>query len=679
MKSMLAVEIGGTFTDVIYLTEEGKLFTLKVASTPDKPEQGVFSAIEELRLDVRSLDELIHGSTIATNAIIERKGAGTAFITTGGFKDILNIQRGDKRNTYDIFYRKPAQLLPADLCYEVMERTDAAGQVILPLNDEDIERLSCSLEQADVRSIAICLLHSYVNPAHEKRLKEALSSRFPHAYIAISSEIQPEFREYERASTTVMNAYIAPIVESYISNIQRRLEENLFSGAFLVMQSNGGILNAEQVKQRPISMLLSGPAAGVGGAIQVAGQSGIENMITFDMGGTSTDVCLINRGKPEVNTENQIDGLPMGVPMIDIVNVGAGGGSIAWIDQGGMMRVGPQSAGAQPGPVCYGKGGQIPTVTDAYVAMGLLRPTQFIGGRFPLNKEKALESLRQLAGRTTQHELELAESIFNIANNNALQAIRIICTERGYDARDYVLVAFGGAGPLHAAVVAEEIGIRTVLVPRNAGLISSLGLMLADWKRDYCQTRLDRLDRLAEQTIRSRFQSLEAQAVAEFRTFGSPENELVFHRSVDMRYEGQAYELNVALADEPLSRSAIQRGFRTTHQRRFGYIRDEGDLLIVNYRISAVRPKDRILLEDIYSTAHDNENSISPEPKHQEGQIFSKGRFQAATFYARAALHSGDEFYGPSVVEEYSSGCFVPEGWSARIDPLENLMLARKA
>jgi N-methylhydantoinase A len=275
--------------------------------------------------------------------------------------------------------------------------------------------------------------------------------------------------------------------------------------------------------------------------------------------------------------------------------------------------------------------------------------------------------------------LELAESIFKVANNNALQAIRIICTERGYDARDYVLVAFGGAGPLHAAIVAEEIGIKTVLVPRNAGLISAMGLILADWKRDYCRTRLDRLDRLTEQVIRSRFRSLEAQAVAEFQSFGSSEHELVFYRSVDMRYEGQAYELNVALTDEAFSPGAIQGAFRAAHQRRFGYTRDEADLLVVNYRISAVQPKDRILLEDIYGTDGDRENLGSSESKRQEGRIFSKGRFQAASFYAREALRCGQEFCGPLVVEEYSSGCFVPEGWLARIDPLENLILTRKA
>jgi N-methylhydantoinase A len=679
MKKILAVEIGGTFTDVVCLTGEGRLLTLKIASTPEKPEQGVFSAIAELRLDVPSLDEFIHGSTIATNTIIERKGARTAFITTAGFKDILNIQRGDKRNTYDIFYKRPAPLLPADLCFEVKERTDAAGGVIMPLDDEDIERLVRLLDQAHADSIAICLLHSYVNPAHERKLKEALSSRFPSTHIALSSEIQPEFREYERASTTVMSAYIAPIVESYISSIQQRLHQSRFSGAFLIMQSNGGILNAEQVVQRPISMLLSGPAAGVDGAIQVASQCGIENIITFDMGGTSTDVCLINRGKPEVNTENQIAGLPMGAPMIDIVNVGAGGGSIAWIDQGGMMRVGPQSAGAQPGPVCYGKGGQTPTVTDAYVAMGLLRPTQFIGGKFPLDKEKAVEALRLMAGRTGQQELELAESIFNIASHNALQAIRIICTERGYDARDYVLVAFGGAGPLHAAIMAEEIGIRTVLVPRNAGLISAMGLMLAEWKRDYCRTRLDRLDQIEEHTIKSRFHSLEAQAVMEFQAFGSSKQELEFQRSLDMRYEGQAYEINVALSDGDSSPAAIREDFRAAHQRRFGYIRDEADLLIVNYRISAVRRKDGIRLEDLYGPASEKEAATSRESRPQEGRIFSKGRFHSAAFYARTELRCGERFCGPAVVEEYSSGCYVPEGWLARVDPLGNLLLTRKA
>ncbi len=675
MKSILAVEIGGTFTDVVYLSEEGKLSTLKVASTPDSPERGVFAAIEELRLEVRSLGELIHGSTIATNAIIERKGTATAFITTGGFRDILTIQRGDKRNTYDIFYRRPAQLIPADWCYEVVERIDAAGQAIQPLNEENIGKLAGLLEKAKVRSIAICLLHSYVNPAHERRLKEILSSLLPKTHIAISSEIQPEFREYERASTTAMNAYIAPIVESYITGIQSRLKENHFAGAFLIMQSNGGILDADQVRQRPISMLLSGPAAGVGGAIQAAGQSGIENMITFDMGGTSTDVCLIHRGKPEVNTENQIDGLPMGVPMIDIVNVGAGGGSIAWIDEGGMLRVGPQSAGAQPGPACYGKGGQAPTVTDAYVAMGLLRPTRFIGGKFPLDTDKALEALGRLAERTGQHELELAEAVFNIANNNALQAIRIICTERGYDARDYVLVAFGGAGPLHAAMVAEEIGIRTVLVPRNAGLISAIGLMLADWKRDYCRTRLDRLDRLTEQAIRSRFHDLETQAVEEFQSFGTAEQELDFRRSVDIRYEGQAYELNVLLPADAFSRRAIQDGFRSAHQRRFGYLRDEADLLIVNYRVSAVHRKGGIKLGDVYGAARAGECPGSAAP--EEGRVFCKGRLRTAAFYAREGLRRGNEFCGPSVVEEYSSGCFVPAGWTAMIDPLENLMLSR--
>ena len=518
----VGVEVGGTFTDLVAV-EGGKIVVTKVPSTPRSPDVGAFDALKASGIDLSTIEDLGHGSTVATNAVLERKGAAVAFVATAGFRDLLFMQRHDRRNIYDLFYAKPAPPVRRKDCFEVSERLNADGSVQNKLDEAKVKaELIPALKDGGYRAVAVCLLNAYANPAHEQRLAQLIGESLPGVLVTCSHQVAREFREFERASTTVLSAYVQPVIDGYLHRFENRLADAGFKGRFTVMQSNGGRLPAEAMRTSAITALYSGPAAGVVGATRQAARSGFKDLITFDMGGTSTDVCLVQEGRPSLASESEIDGLPIRTPVLDIVSVGAGGGSIAWVDDGGMLRAGPQSAGADPGPACYGRGGQQPTTTDAHVVIGTIRPEGFLGGKMKLDAAAARRVYAPLAERFSLSVEQAASAALQLADANIVRAIQLVSTERGRDPRDYALVPFGGAGPLHAARIAEELGISTIVVPPNAGVISAYGLVASDYTKFDAVTRKMKLDENAAKEAGKTFAEIRARLAAQFADMKLP-------------------------------------------------------------------------------------------------------------------------------------------------------------
>ena len=673
MKLKVGIEIGGTFTDLLLINENGEVVnSLKVHSTPKNPEQAVFTALSKLNLGSEEIETFIHGSTVATNTVLERKGALTALLVTKGFKDILEIQRHDRRNIYDIFCQKPAPLIPRDLVLEVDERILADGTIDKNLEQKEVVDLINQLKDKGVVSIAVCLLNSYANPIHEEAIRNIINDYAPETYLTLSHDILPEFREYERASTTSLSAYVRPNIERYIKRIEDRLGE-LNIDEMWIVQSNGGILPGELARQHAVRTLVSGPAAGVTAAVQVAQQAGYKNIITVDMGGTSTDVCLITDGNPEITNNGNIDFLPLKVPMFDIVTVGAGGGSIAQLDAGNMLKVGPESAGADPGPVCYDKGGKLPTITDANLELGLIRPDKFLGGNELLNKEATHNAFSGLSKDMGMEPAQVANGIFKIANANMSRAISLVSTERGYDPREYTIVAFGGAGPLHAACLAQELEIPRVLIPNYAGVLSAYGLLVANFRRDFVQTKIQPVKETAVENIVSTFDLLGENAKSELLKYGHAMKfeDAVLTYQLDVRYIGQAYERTITLDMESLKAgnlNQISELFNAEHLQKYGHCSPDEPCEIVNYRLT-------LQIEQKAPVNTTPEVKAKLEPDKQPIFIDEKSE---CSFFKRQELPIGFSSHGPMVIEDNTSTTFVPSDWNANIDEFGNIILTRR-
>jgi N-methylhydantoinase A len=668
----VGIEVGGTFTDMVAV-DGNTLRVVKVASTPRSPDIGAFASLQAADVAPRDVTDLVHGSTIATNAILERRGARIAFVTTRGFRDILFLQRQDRRHIYDLHYAKPAPPLRRRDCFEVTERIDASGAIVIPLDEAALAHdLLPSLSAGEYQAVAICLLSAYASPVHEQRVRALIEAACPGLRIACSYEVAGEFREFERASTTALSAYVQPVIDNYLDRFEAALAAAEFRGRFSIMQSNGGRIPALAMRRTSITALFSGPAAGVVGATRQAQRSGIGNVITFDMGGTSTDVSLVLDGTPSLAAETEVDGLPVRTPVLDIVSVGAGGGSLVWIDDGGMLRVGPRSAGAEPGPACYGRGGTLPTVTDAHVVRGTIRPDGFLGGTMALDSDAARRAFTDIAARLGIPVAEAAAAAIRLAVANIVRAIQVVSTERGRDPRDYALVPFGGAGPLLAAEIAEELGLREILVPPNPGVVSALGLLSADYVKVYGATRRMRLDDAVPDVLRAEHARFRARAEEEYRSH-ELHGALDCALEADMRYVGQAFEIPVPIEPEAVAglRAAdLAERFNMAHRRVYLHGGEPGRAVeIVGLRFSA-----RQKLASL-PTMHEREvTGIRPAYTIVTG---ADGKRQEARLVAATALGLDVPITGPAMIEGYSSTIWVPPGWSAARDAANNVRMRR--
>ena len=685
----IGVDTGGTFTDIV-MRINGDLFTHKVLSTPQNPAHAVIQGVGEiLRLhntDAEQL-EIVHGSTVATNALLERRGARIALVTTKGFEDILEIGRQARPSLYDFFVERPAPLVPADRRFGISERTLHTGEIQTEIELSDLEKLTSELATLELDAIAICFLFAYVNPQNEQIVAEHLARLgIP---ISCSHEVLPEYREYARFSTTVANAYIRPTLERHLSTLT---DSEQFPESFRLMLSNGGSVSVEAFQGRlqagnlpsnntsvGIRTVLSGPAGGVLGAYQIAKTAGYDQIITFDMGGTSTDVSLCNNGI-SLTTESTISGLPIKVPLIDIHTVGAGGGSIATVDTGGALRVGPESAGADPGPICYGNNGEDITVTDANLFLGRIAATQFLGGAMSLDSNKASTYIEKFAARLGIPPLQAADGILKVANAAMERAIKVISVERGFDTRDFTLVSFGGAGGLHAAFMAENLGIETILIPPNGGLLSAYGMLFADVVKDYSQTVLWRFATDNEtliEALNAGFDELLTRAENEMKPEGFTPDQLEIDRSLDMRYEGQSYELNIPYFTETSTRlqetQTLVEKFHAAHDQRFGYARTDAPVEVVNLRLTATGETDKPPIQSLPLVDADPSEAFTVQ-----NPVIFDGEALLTDFYRREALRPGNRIVGPAIVTEFSATTAIPPGFSAVVDTYQNLILRKK-
>ncbi|MCY4470992.1 MAG: hydantoinase/oxoprolinase family protein [Thiotrichales bacterium] len=669
----VGVEVGGTFTDLVAFEADGVRIA-KVPSTPSEPHRGAVAALDQSGLALDTAGDLVHGSTVATNAVLERKGARVAFLATEGFRDILVLQRQSRRSIYDIHYRKPAPVVPRRDTFEIPERMGPDGEVVTPLDEAAAtDRIRRALDGGDYESVAICFLNSYANPVHERRGAGIVAERFPGIGITCSCDVTREFREYERASTTVLAAYVQPVIDRYLTEFERELDARSFRGRFSLMQSNGGRLPASGMTDNAITSLFSGPAAGVMGAIRQAERSGYRDLVTFDMGGTSTDVCLVRDGVPILTSDAEIDGLPIRTPVLDIVTVGAGGGSIVWRDDGGMLRVGPQSAGAEPGPACYRRGGTAPTITDAHVIRGTVLPDTFLGGRMGIDSKLAREAFGALSAQLGRSVEQTADDAVRVAEHNIVRAIQLVSTERGRDPRDYVLVPFGGAGPLHAARVAEVLSIGTIVIPPAAGVLSAFGLVASDFVRYESRTVRFPIDEAgAADRVREQFAEMRASAVAAFEELGIA-SALRFTCTLEMRYVGQAFEVPVLLGDDEIARldaALLRTRFNEAHHRIFEFDDSRTNRPeIVSFRLGIASPPPSIP-ELAATEAMRLSDTVA---------IFDAGERRAANRIDRRALLDSDGSAGPLLIGDDTSTAYVPPGWRARVDAHHNVILSFRA
>ncbi len=656
----IGIDIGGTFTDFVVYDQVG-VKTFKVLSTPEDPAQAVLEGLR--RLSPADGYMVVHGSTVATNALLERKGARTAFITTHGFRDVLQIGRQTRRNLYDWFSGGVPALVPQDRCLEVPERLDHRGRVLRPLAQRSLPSLIETLREQRVEAVALSLLFSFVNPEHERQIGRRL--REAGFFVSASHELIPEFREFERASTTVVNAYVSPVLNRYVGT----LEHSFKGGSFHIMQSNGGRIRAAQVRQEGVRSILSGPAGGVIGAEYLARLAGFSQIITFDMGGTSTDVSVVD-GAIQTTSEAEIAGMPIRVPMLDIHTVGAGGGSLARVDAGGALRVGPESAGADPGPACYGRGGSMATVTDANAFLGRLPAAGLLGGELPLDREAAREALAGLsrelapyaAGSRVDPE-EAALGILQVVNAEMERAIRVISIERGHDPREYVLLSFGGAGGVHACELARSLNVGRVLIPLAASTLSALGMLTANVFLDYVRTVMCPGETAFEELER-RFVPMVEQAQEDLAIQKVPVSARRVHCEVDLRYQGQSFELTVPFSP------AFRTAFHEHHARRYGYQDEAAGLEIVNLRVRAIGDVSPPRIETRTTGSADSSGALC----HERRLVFASGP-RTVPFYDRRLLRPGHHVPGPAVIFQDDTTILLSETDDARVDVLQNVLV----
>jgi N-methylhydantoinase A len=695
-KFALGIDIGGTFTDGVLIEESTGVISIdKVPTTPSDLSEGFLHSLQRLAkragVEPPELKRIIHASTVATNAVLERRGARVGMLVTQGFRDILEIGRQIRHELYNLQTDKPLPLIPRQRCVEVPERLDYRGRVIVPLDKAAVANAALIFGSLQVDSIAICFLHSYQNSAHEQLAARIIGDLCPQFKISLSSEIAPEIREYWRASTVATNAYVVPIVDKYLSAIEEKLHRAGIATNIQVMQSNGGIMGVAMAKERPIYMLESGPAAGVTAASYFAELTGFPSAISFDMGGTTAKMGLILDSKPRFVTEFEAgsisgtgaglakgSGYPILAPVMDLVEVGTGGGSLAWIDSGGLMRVGPRSAGAVPGPACYGKGGHQPTITDANLLLGRLNPDYFLGGEIRLQIDAAQEAISShCARRLSIDDVQAAMGIVDIANAKMAEAMRLVSVQRGYDPRDFCLVAFGGAGPLHANFLADELGIPAVVIPPSPGVISALGMVLSDLRQEYRVTHLKPLPNVHFEELIDVYRQLETRAFAALTPEAVTKNRVAFERYLDMRYLGQSWKLRIPLSEEFLAEASmleLPQKFHLAHEQSYGYCVIDESIELVNVGLVAVLPIPRPHLKEVES----GNRSPAHAQKGARPVYFREARGAIdCPIFDRYALRHNNRIVGPAVIEEIDSTIVVHPHYLAEVGSFGIILLRR--
>jgi N-methylhydantoinase A len=674
----VATDIGGTFTDIVYIDKNGEINVDKAHTTPPNFEKGVINVIKKAGINTEEVESFVHGTTVIINALTERKGAKTALITTKGFRDVLDIQRGNRPDLFNLRYKKPESFIPRYLRREVEERLNYKGEVLTPLNEEDIKSAVEYFKKEKVEAIAVCYLHSYINSDHEKKTIELIKKLWPEVFVTGSYEVTKEWREYERTNTTALNSFVKPVASKYIDNLYQELDQIGIQSNKYIMQSNGGTTTFEQSKETPITMVESGPVAGIFGSAMIGKLLGYDKVIGFDIGGTTAKCSLIDGGEVKVTTDYKIGqtdrfaGYPVKTPVVDIVEIGNGGGSIAWIDEGGSLKVGPQSAGAMPGPVAYGQGGTEPTTTDANLVLGRLSPKNFDMNVDMSMVRGAIEDKISIPFDITIEEGALG--IVRIANSNMLNALKIISVRKGYDPREFTMVAFGGGGGMHAAALAKELGIKKVVIPVAAPVFSAWGMLMTDLRQDDINTFNIRLDKIKYEDLEAKWNHMEELAIEEYESKGISRDNLVFLRNLDMRYWGQEHTVKVQVPNEMITdknkKDIIER-FHEEHNKAYSFRMDDSLTEIVNLHLITLGKVEKVDLNK-KEKASDNLNDAFKEERpvifEEEGEVNTK-------VYLMNKLSPGMKICGPAIVEEVSSSTIIYPNMNAEMDDYGNLII----
>jgi N-methylhydantoinase A len=671
-KYRVSMDIGGTFTDfVIHDEERDQAYTGKVLSTPDDPARGVMTGLTELVDDLHGIEFLVHGTTVGLNAFLERRGTRLLLITTDGFADVYTIARGDRKKLFDLHYRKPEPLIPPRDVHTVRERLRWDGSVQQELREEDLDPIVEKIQREDIGAVAVCFLHSYLNPEHELRVRDVLRDRVPGLSVSLSHEIAREWREYERASSALLNGYIAPIVQRYLTNLQGQVSDRGVRATLHVMQSNGGIMTAAAARDLPIQTLLSGPVGGTIGGHGLSKVIGRGNLLCVDMGGTSFDASLIVEGNPRISTETALEGLPILMSIVDIHTIGAGGGSLAWLEAG-ALRVGPRSAGADPGPACYGRGGTEPTVTDANLSLGRMNPEYFLGGGMKLDPDASRTAINRVAQQLNLGEEALAEGMLAIINAKMADAMRTITVKQGIDPREYTLVAFGGAGPMHAVALAQELEITEIVIPWAPGTFSAWGMLQTDIRHDLTLTFYKSMSDASAQELESIYSDLALQGRKILEDEHVPGRGMRFLRTADMRYIGQEYFVNVpvpagdAFSEEVMTE--VTSRFHSAYETQYGHSTPGAPVEFVNLRVAA--------LGEVVEHKMGRRKVSEERPSESDlREVVFDGEAIKTAIWRRELLPAGETLPGPLVIEEETATTVVPPHWTAAVDEYDNIII----
>lgn len=664
----VSADIGGTFTDIVIEPSDGPVFVGKVPTTPDNPAIGVVDGIKELVPNLSEIDFFVHGTTVGLNAFLERRGERVVLITTAGLGDAYTIARGNRHSLYELRYQKPEQLVPRRDVHEVRGRLAWDGAEIEALNRNDFAPIIAKVREEGIQAVAVCFVHAYAYPEHEQQARDILAEALPGVSISLSHDVAREWREYERASSAVMNAYVAPVVQRYLKSLEGELAELGMNATVHIMQSNGGVSTASTAQKNPVFTLLSGPVGGTIAGTALAASGARKNLLCVDMGGTSFDLSLVIEGKANATLETELEGLPLLMSIVDIETIGTGGGSIAWMEKG-AMRVGPHSAGSIPGPACYGRGGTEPTVTDANLFLGRLGEKSLLGGEMSLDLSAATKAIESLAKETALDPVAFAEGILAISNAAMADAMRTITVSQGVDPREFALVAFGGAGPMAAVFLAEELGIGEVVIPKYPGTFSAWGMLQTDLRHDFTQSFFRAADKTQGDDLETVFAALEADGQTAIVAEGIEQSAISFLRSADMRYVGQEYTINVVI--EGTDTDATIAAFHAAHDRRYGHSSSDAPVEFVNLRVAAFGALNK------YDNAM--EKPVDDTPQLGERDIVFDGKVSATPIVARDRLSRDYSASGPLIIEEQSATTVVPPGWSIAVDELGSVVLTKEA